>query len=78
MTPKRRVLNILVIAKRKSKTWNMLLFCSKKSKKVALENSPGRQDLAEEIWKRSNHRPKKRFSVAPLKVKVNERMILTS
>ena len=46
------------------------VFCSNKSKNVPLENSPGRQDHAEEIWKLNNHRREKRIS-APLKVKVH-------
>ena len=53
MTPKRQVLNILVIAinVQKNLIQNLedAVLCSKKSKTVPLENSQGRQNLAEEI-----------------------------
>ena len=84
MTPKRRVLNILVTAinvqKKEIQNLEDAVLCSKKRKNVPLENSPGcLKDLAEEIWKLNNHdHPrKKRFSAA-FKVKVNEMMISSS
>ena len=53
MTPKRLVLNILVISinvqKKEIENLEVAVLCSKKSKNVSLENSPGRQNLPEEI-----------------------------
>ena len=53
ITPERQVLNILVIAinVQKNLIQNLedAVLCSKKSKNVSLENSPGRQNLPEEI-----------------------------
>ena len=53
MTPKRQVLNILVIAinvqKNLIQNLENAVLCSKKSKNVQLENSQRRQNLPEEI-----------------------------